>query len=170
MISEIGARDLTYAGVFIDSRTFRSFEVFLTLTVLYVLMSLAFKLNADTHSAHVVSVVAHVMKETFIALLGKPHGIVVYQLPSTLRSSPFFTPRCWPLLGRHGCVADYVCPRMAASGFAVRGNGHIWTFQSVPLLMLLFILGLGCRDSQRRYRSMVRSRYRAHAFYECLSR
>ena len=45
VISEIGARDLTYAGVFIDSRTFRSFEVFLTLTVLYVLMSLVFKLT-----------------------------------------------------------------------------------------------------------------------------
>ena len=45
VISEIGARDLTYAGVFIDSRTFRSFEVFLTLTVLYVLMSLSFKLT-----------------------------------------------------------------------------------------------------------------------------
>ncbi|MEL7303698.1 MAG: hypothetical protein AAGJ53_08390, partial [Pseudomonadota bacterium] len=35
--------DLTSAGLFIDSRTFRSFEVFLTLTVLYVLMALGFK-------------------------------------------------------------------------------------------------------------------------------
>jgi len=43
VISEIGVRDLTQAGLFIDSRTFRSFEVFLTLTVLYILMSLAFK-------------------------------------------------------------------------------------------------------------------------------
>ena len=43
VVSEIGARDLTYAGVYIDSRTFRSFEVFLTLTVLYLLMSLGFK-------------------------------------------------------------------------------------------------------------------------------
>lgn len=43
IISEISVKDLTYAGVFIDSRTFRSFEVFLTLTVLYILMSLMFK-------------------------------------------------------------------------------------------------------------------------------
>lgn len=43
IISEISVKDLTYAGVFIDSRTFRSFEVFLTLTVLYILMSLLFK-------------------------------------------------------------------------------------------------------------------------------
>lgn len=43
VISEIGTTDLTYAGVYIDSRTFRSFEVFITLTILYVLMSLGFK-------------------------------------------------------------------------------------------------------------------------------
>lgn len=43
VISEIGVEDLTHAGVFIDSRTFRSFEVFITLTILYILISLAFK-------------------------------------------------------------------------------------------------------------------------------
>ncbi len=43
VISEIGVRDLTNAGLFIDSRTFRSFEVFITLTVLYIAISLAFK-------------------------------------------------------------------------------------------------------------------------------
>lgn len=43
IMSEISVKDLTYAGVFIDSRTFRSFEVFLTLTVLYILISLCFK-------------------------------------------------------------------------------------------------------------------------------
>ena len=43
VISEIGVEDLTHAGVFIDSRSFRSFEVFITLTVIYIAMSLAFK-------------------------------------------------------------------------------------------------------------------------------
>lgn len=43
LISEIGVRDLTFAGLFIDSRSFRSFEVFFTLTVLYILISLGFK-------------------------------------------------------------------------------------------------------------------------------
>ena len=43
IISEVSVRDLTYAGVFIDSRTFRSFEVFLTLTLMYLLLSLSFK-------------------------------------------------------------------------------------------------------------------------------
>ncbi|MFN7002524.1 MAG: amino acid ABC transporter permease [Roseinatronobacter sp.] len=43
IISEIGVRDLTNAGIFIDSRTFRTFEVFLTLTVIYIAISLSFK-------------------------------------------------------------------------------------------------------------------------------
>jgi polar amino acid transport system permease protein len=43
VISEIGVTDLTHAGVYIDSRTFRTFEVFFTLTVLYIIISLVFK-------------------------------------------------------------------------------------------------------------------------------
>ena len=42
-IAEIGVKDLMYAGLFIDSRTFRSFEVFFTITVIYILMALLFK-------------------------------------------------------------------------------------------------------------------------------
>ena len=43
VISEIGVNDLTQAGKFIDSRTFRTFEVFFILTVLYIAISLSFK-------------------------------------------------------------------------------------------------------------------------------
>ncbi|MEM8541113.1 MAG: amino acid ABC transporter permease [Pseudomonadota bacterium] len=43
VISEIGVTDLTNAGLFIDSRTFRSFEVFITLTVIYIGIALTFK-------------------------------------------------------------------------------------------------------------------------------
>ena len=43
VISEIGVVDLTHAGIFIDSRTFRSFEVFIVLTITYVLMALLFR-------------------------------------------------------------------------------------------------------------------------------
>jgi polar amino acid transport system permease protein len=43
VIAEIGVEDLTAAGLFIDSRTFRSFEVFITLTVIYVLIAFGFK-------------------------------------------------------------------------------------------------------------------------------
>lgn len=43
IISEIGVVDLTQAGVFIDSRTFRSFEVFITLTIIYIALSVFLK-------------------------------------------------------------------------------------------------------------------------------
>ncbi len=43
VISEIGVEDLTHAGLYIDSRTFRSFEVFITLTALYVAFALMLK-------------------------------------------------------------------------------------------------------------------------------
>ena len=48
IISEIGVVDLTQAGIFIDSRTFRSFEVFITLTILYVFLSIFLKLLLST--------------------------------------------------------------------------------------------------------------------------
>jgi polar amino acid transport system permease protein len=43
VISEIGVTDLTHAGIFIDSRTFRSFEVFITLSIIYVMLAITFK-------------------------------------------------------------------------------------------------------------------------------
>ena len=43
IISEIGVVDLTQAGIFIDSRTFRTFEVFITLTILYIVLSIFLK-------------------------------------------------------------------------------------------------------------------------------
>jgi polar amino acid transport system permease protein len=43
IISEIGVPDLTHAGLYIDSRTFRSFEIFFTLTIIYIAMALTFK-------------------------------------------------------------------------------------------------------------------------------
>lgn len=43
IIAEIGVRDLTFAGLYIDSRSFRSFEVFFTLTVIYIAIALLFK-------------------------------------------------------------------------------------------------------------------------------
>ena len=43
VISEIGVEDLTHAGLYIDSRTFRSFEVFIILTALYVAIALFLK-------------------------------------------------------------------------------------------------------------------------------
>lgn len=42
LISEVGVEDLTWAGRFVADRTFRDFEVFIALTVLYMSMSYFF--------------------------------------------------------------------------------------------------------------------------------
>lgn len=44
LVSEISVEDLTWAGRFIADRNFRDFEVFIVLTVLYMLMAWVFKL------------------------------------------------------------------------------------------------------------------------------
>ena len=47
IISEIGVNDLTHAGLYIDSRTFRTFEIFIILSILYVVLSLLFKSSLE---------------------------------------------------------------------------------------------------------------------------
>ena len=47
IISEIGVNDLTHAGLYIDSRTFRTFEIFIVLSILYVALSLLFKTSLE---------------------------------------------------------------------------------------------------------------------------
>jgi polar amino acid transport system permease protein len=44
IISEIGIEELTWSGRFIADRTFRDFEVYLVLTILYVLLAFIFRL------------------------------------------------------------------------------------------------------------------------------
>lgn len=43
IISEVGIEELTWSGRFIADRTFRDFEVYLLLTVMYVLLAIGFK-------------------------------------------------------------------------------------------------------------------------------
>lgn len=43
LVSEIGVQDLTWAGRYVADRTFRDFEVFIVLTILYMLMVYGFK-------------------------------------------------------------------------------------------------------------------------------
>lgn len=43
IISEVGIEELTWSGRFIADRTFRDFEVYLVLTVLYVLLAILFR-------------------------------------------------------------------------------------------------------------------------------
>jgi polar amino acid transport system permease protein len=44
IVSVISAEELTYAGLFLESRTFRTFEIFFAITIIYLLMSQFFSL------------------------------------------------------------------------------------------------------------------------------
>ncbi|MEM6713640.1 MAG: amino acid ABC transporter permease [Cyanobacteria bacterium P01_F01_bin.56] len=47
VVSQISAEELTFMGNFLRSRTFRDFEIFSAVAVLYVLLTLLFKLTAQ---------------------------------------------------------------------------------------------------------------------------
>ncbi len=52
VVSQISAEELTFMGNFLRSRTFRDFEVFSAVAVLYVLLTLLFKLTAQLLHRH----------------------------------------------------------------------------------------------------------------------
>ena len=43
VVSQISAQDLTYAANFVQSRTFRAFEVYLVAAVIYLLLAIAMR-------------------------------------------------------------------------------------------------------------------------------
>ena len=47
VVSQISAKELTFTGNFLRSRTFRDFEVYFTLLIIYVTLAVAFKLLAQ---------------------------------------------------------------------------------------------------------------------------
>ncbi|MGD1861147.1 MAG: amino acid ABC transporter permease [Leptolyngbyaceae cyanobacterium] len=47
VVSQISAEELTFMGNFLRSRTFRDFEVFVAIAIIYVLLTLLFKLAAQ---------------------------------------------------------------------------------------------------------------------------
>ncbi|MEO0350137.1 MAG: amino acid ABC transporter permease [Cyanobacteria bacterium P01_A01_bin.15] len=47
VVSQISTRELTFVGNFLRSRTFRDFEVYVTLALIYIVLALGFKLLAQ---------------------------------------------------------------------------------------------------------------------------
>ena len=82
------------------------------------------------------------MKELFVSVLGKPHGILMYQLLDATQ----FTIYLSAIAFAGGGVVALGITTLRISGRPLTRNlatGYIWLFQSVPLLMLLFLFGLG---------------------------
>jgi len=82
------------------------------------------------------------MRDTFIALFGRPEGIMLFQLVEAAQFTVYLSLIAFALGGSVAACLTLlrVLPSRAARRVAV---GYIWAFQSVPLLMLLFIFGLG---------------------------
>ena len=82
------------------------------------------------------------MKNTFIELFGKPEGIVLFQLLEATQ----FTIYLSLIAFKGGGILALVLAFMATVQNRVSNitsNTYIWFFQSTPLLMLLFLFGLG---------------------------
>ena len=82
------------------------------------------------------------MKNTFIELFGKPEGIVLFQLLEATQ----FTIYLSLIAFTGGGILALVLAFMASVHNRVSNitsKTYIWFFQSTPLLMLLFLFGLG---------------------------
>jgi polar amino acid transport system permease protein len=87
-------------------------------------------------------VAAGTMKDAFVSLLGKPFGIVLFQLLEATQFTVYLSLIAFIGGGAIGLLITLlrVWPRKVPRAFAI---GYIWLFESIPLLMLLFLLGLG---------------------------
>ena len=82
------------------------------------------------------------MKEIFISAFGKPYGIVLFQLIEATQYTIYLS--LIAFIGG-GIMALFITlmrisPDTRICKIAI---GYIWLFQSTPLLMLLFLFGLG---------------------------
>ncbi|MFY0615165.1 MAG: amino acid ABC transporter permease [Hyphomicrobiaceae bacterium] len=82
------------------------------------------------------------MKELFADILGKPFGIVVFQLLEATQYTIYLSLIAFAAGGAVALLVTmlHVWPTRWSKTVA---TWHTWLFQSVPLLMLLFLLGLG---------------------------
>lgn len=82
------------------------------------------------------------MREALIEIFGRPHGIVLYQLLEATQFTIYLSLIAFVGGGILGAVIALV--RIAPNRWGRRLTiGYIWLFQSTPLLMLLFLTGLG---------------------------
>ena len=82
------------------------------------------------------------MKEIFILILGKPFGIVIYQLLEATQFTIYLSLVAFIGGGIAGGIITLlrIFPNNFCRRFAI---SYIWLFQSIPLLMILFLSGLG---------------------------
>ncbi|SEL13671.1 amino acid ABC transporter permease [Pacificibacter marinus] len=82
------------------------------------------------------------MKDFFVSLMGKPDGIILFQLIEATQYTIYLSLIAFVGGGLLGGLITLmrVMPSKTTRGLAI---SYIWLFQSTPLLMLLFLTGLG---------------------------
>ena len=82
------------------------------------------------------------MEDIFINIFGKPEGIIISQLMSACRFTIYLSLIAFIGGGIVGALVTFlrIIPNKSLN---IISYSYIWLFQSVPLLMLLFLLGLG---------------------------
>ena len=82
------------------------------------------------------------MEDMFINIFGKPEGIIISQLISACRFTIYLSLIAFIGGGIVGALVTFlrIIPNKSLN---IISYSYIWLFQSVPLLMLLFLLGLG---------------------------
>ena len=82
------------------------------------------------------------MKDAFASLFGKPFGIVLFQLLDATQFTIYLA--LIAFVGGGLVALAITILRVSPSKYSKRvSTAYTWTFQSVPLLMLLFLIGLG---------------------------
>lgn len=82
------------------------------------------------------------MKDLFVSIFGAPEGVVFFQLLAATRFTIYLSLIAFIGGGLLGAVITFV--RVAPQKpIRYAATGYIWFFQSAPLLMLLFLFGLG---------------------------
>ena len=82
------------------------------------------------------------MNQFFVSLLGKPMGLVISQLIDATQFTIYLSLLAFFGGGIVGALITLfrIMPNKTSNNFAI---SYIWLFQSSPLLMLFFLLGLG---------------------------
>ncbi len=82
------------------------------------------------------------MRDLMIEIFGRPHGIVLYQLLDATQFTIYLSLIAFVGGGLLGALIALI--RIAPNPWGKRVTiAYIWLFQSTPLLMLLFLTGLG---------------------------
>ena len=99
--------------------------------------------------------VVSTMKEIFVSIFGKPFGIVLLQLLEATQFTIYLSLFAFFGGGFIGMIVALlrIYPSQRSKTGAV---AYIWLFQSVPLLMLLFLFGLSGKGVEGIDRDSIR--------------